>query len=295
MGIASTAPDPAAQKILMKTIMILSFWLACGRMVTAAETQTTESFHRMITKKVGYEYLLALPSGYDAAADKKWPLIIFLHGSGERGTDLWLVAKHGPPKILRGEPTAPHLNEGDQRPASPAAQTSGEAARTLLRTQFIVASPQCPPGRAWDDDTVVALLDVVTERYKIDPQRSYLTGLSLGGYGTWSVGLKYPERFAAIVPICGGGQPVDAWRSAETKKSSLLSLGIWAFHGAKDPTVPLAESERMIATLKSVGLAETKLTIYPEAGHDSWTESYADPELYAWLLRHRRAPQPIIP
>ena len=264
----------------MKTIMVLSLWLACGRMVTAAETQTAESFHRTITKKVGYEYLLALPSGYDPTADKMWPLIIFLHGSGERGTDLWLVAKHGPPKILRGEPTAPHLNE---------------AARRLLRTQFIVVSPQGPPGKSWDDDTVVALLDAVTERYKVDPQRSYLTGLSLGGYGTWSVGLKYPERFAAIVPICGGGQPVDAWRSAEAKRSSLLSLGIWAFHGAKDTSVPLAESERMIATLKSVGLAETKLTIYPEAGHDSWTESYADPELYAWLLRHRRAPPPIIP
>lgn len=273
------------------TRLLLLFALAAAA-ATATETQSVEAFQRTITKTVGYEYLLALPAGYATAPNAQWPVILFLHGSGERGTDPWLVAKHGPPKLIRGEVPPPPPGAGGEVPAVPvetaAARVQREAAAAQLIKNFIVVSPQCPDGQWWDDDTVLALLDELAARYRVDPRRVYLTGLSMGGFGTWSVGLKYPERFAAIVPICGGGQPIDARRSAREKKPALLNLGVWAFHGAKDPAVPLAESEHMIAALKEVGATDVKFTIYPEAGHDSWTESYANPELYAWLLQHVR-------
>jgi predicted peptidase len=110
----------------------------------------------------------------------------------------------------------------------------------------------------------------------------------MGGYGTWSLGLKHPERFAAIAPICGGGDPIGVFLSSRQKSAALKSLAVWAFHGAKDSVVKLEESERMIRALKKVGVKEVELTIYPEADHDSWTETYNNEKLYEWLLKHRR-------
>jgi predicted peptidase len=153
---------------------------------------------------------------------------------------------------------------------------------------FIIVSPQCPAGQQWDNDVLLALLDDIEKHYRVDTSRVYLTGLSMGGYGTWSLGLKYPERFAAIVPICGGGDPL-AFRLTDPKKAEAIkSLGIRAFHGAKDPTVPVAESERMVDALKKIGCKEVELTIYPDAQHDSWTETYNNPKVFEWLLAHQR-------
>ena len=247
----------------------------------AAETQTVQRFDRTITKKVGYEYLLSLPQGYDPAGGKKWPLMLFLHGSGERGSDIWLVAKHGPPKLLRGEAPAP---AGE----TPDARARREAATKALAENFIVVSPQCPGGVWWDDDAIGALLDEIAAKHKVDGDRVYLTGLSMGGYGTWSYAMRNPGRFAAIVPICGGGEPGIVRRMARQKKAELTNLAVWVFHGAKDPAVPLEESEAMVAALKKAGSTELQFTIYPEAMHDSWTETYANPELYAWLLKQER-------
>ena len=101
----------------------------------------------------------------------------------------------------------------------------------------------------------------------------------MGGFGTWALAAAHPERFAAIAPICGGGDPKQAER--------LKDLPIWVFHGAKDPTVPLARSEEMVKALKEAG-GEPKFTVYPDAGHDSWTETYDNPELYEWFLAHKR-------
>ena len=267
--------------------------LACAAVAPAAETLTVASFERTITKQVGYHYLLSLPTGYDAAADQAWPVILFLHGSGERGSDPWLVAKHGPPKLLRGDVPAPPPAADAKAapiapPETPEARAQREQSAALLKANFIVVSPQCPAGTSWDDDAVLALLDEVMAKHKIDARRIYLTGLSMGGYGAWSVGLKHPERFAALVPICGGGSPVDVRRSLRERKAALLSLGVRVFHGAKDPTVPLEESETMVAALKKAGVTDLQLTVYPEAKHDSWTETYNNPELYAWLLKHER-------
>lgn len=249
----------------------------------SAEAQTVQRFERTITKKVGYEYLLSLPQGYDPASEKKWPLMLFLHGSGERGSDLWLVAKHGPPKLLRREEPA----AADE---TPEARARRQAATKALSENFIVVSPQCPAGAWWDDDGIGALLDEIAAKHQVDGSRIYLTGLSMGGYGTWSYAMKNPGRFAAIVPICGGGEPSIVRRMARQRKAELTSLAVWVFHGAKDPAVALEESEQMVAALKKAGTTELQFTIYPEAKHDSWTETYANPELYTWLLQQERRP-----
>ncbi|HEX5444020.1 MAG TPA: prolyl oligopeptidase family serine peptidase, partial [Pirellulales bacterium] len=185
--------------------------------------------------------------------DKKWPLILFLHGSGESGDDLNKVKIHGPPKIVETKHDFP----------------------------FIVVSPQSS-RRGWNVDALKGLLDEVLADYRVDRNRVYLTGLSMGGFGTWSLAAAYPDTFAAIAPICGGGNPSEAKR--------LKDLPIWVFHGAKDPAVPLQRSQDMVDALKAAGADEKnlKFTVYPDAGHDSWTETYNNPELYKWLLSHQR-------
>lgn len=221
-------------------------------------TQSRKAFKREVKITVGAHYLLHLPEGYAADASKKWPLMLFLHGAGERGTNLTAVAVHGPPKIVKSRPDFP----------------------------FIVVSPQCPNNRTWDNATLLALLDEIEEHYRVDKTRVYLTGLSMGGYGSWSLGLANPDRFAAVAPICGGGDPIGVLLPDAKKAELLKSLPVWAFHGAKDSVVNITESERMVAALKRIG-NEAKFTVYPEANHDSWTQTYANEELYTWLLSHR--------
>ena len=186
--------------------------------------------------------------------------MLFLHGAGERGSNIWKVATHGPPKHVKEHPDFP----------------------------FILVSPQCPDGGHWSNESLIGLLDEVIKKYAVDVNRVYVTGLSMGGYGTWDLGLTYPERFAAIAPVCGGSQMIALFLSSREKPQALRTLGIWAFHGAKDPAVPLEESQRMVDAAKRVGVRDVKLTVFPEAGHDSWTEAYDDPELYQWLLQHQR-------
>ncbi len=220
-------------------------------------SQTAQKFSIERKQVLAADYLLFLPSGYGADAAKRWPLILFLHGAGERGNNLSIVAKHGPPKIDTSEKNFP----------------------------FIVVSPQCPDGQIWSNDLLLALLDEIETKYAVDTKRVYLTGLSMGGFGTWSLGLAHPEKFAAIAPICGGGEIITPLLADKTK---LASLAVWAFHGAKDPVVPVEESEHMVNCLKQHGAKEVKLTVYPEAQHDSWTETYANPELFEWFLKHSR-------
>ncbi len=218
-----------------------------------AGEQGAQTMQRKVTRTYTANYLLYLPPDYDA--QPSWPLLIFLHGAGERGDDLERLKVHGPPRLVA---------EGRDFP-------------------FIVVSPQCPTGKWWNSETIVALLDEIVEKYHVDESRVYLTGLSMGGFGTWRVACDYPERFAAIAPICGGGDPIVARRA-------LRQMPIWVFHGAKDPTVPLQRSQEMVDALKRVG-ADVKFTVYPEAQHDSWTETYNNSELYTWLLSHRKEPQ----
>jgi len=226
------------------------------------KNQTAKTFKSEAVKKFELNYLLFLPEGYKDKG-QKWPLMLFLHGSGERGTNLSRVAVHGPPKVVKERPDFP----------------------------FIVVSPQCPNGQTWNDDVLLGLLDEIIKTYNVDEKRVYLTGLSMGGFGTWSLGLRNPDRFAAIAPICGGGNMLDVLLPAGNKQSALKRLPIWVFHGAKDPVVKLEESERMVNALKQLGNENVKLTVYPEAGHDAWTETYNNQELYNWMLSHTREPR----
>lgn len=205
--------------------------------------------HLMTTIPMTFDYLLYLPKDYDSK--ESWPLVLFLHGSGERGDDLELVKKHGPPKRVAA---------GKEFP-------------------FILISPQCPDIERWSPRILAALLDIIIKKYHVDEDRVYVTGLSMGGFGTWAMAAKYPERFAAIAPICGGGDPDLA--------KALTKTPVWAFHGAKDPAVPVKRSQEMVKAIKKAG-GQAKLTIYPDAGHDSWTVTYENPELYQWLLGHVR-------
>ncbi|HEY9852544.1 MAG TPA: prolyl oligopeptidase family serine peptidase [Leptolyngbyaceae cyanobacterium] len=202
-----------------------------------------------ITRTESYDYLLFLPKQYDTRG--KWPLILFLHGSGERGSNVNDVKRHGVAKIVENKPEFP----------------------------FIVVSPQCPRGQYWSVPLLNTLLDEAIAAYNVNLERIYLTGLSMGGYGTWRLAAAQPDRFAAIAPVCGRGNPMDAYK--------LKDLPIWVFHGAIDTAVPFSESEKMVTALKDCG-GNVKFTVYPETGHDSWTETYANPGLYDWFLQHNR-------
>jgi predicted peptidase len=218
--------------------------------------QHSQSFKKEIMKTLRADYLLYLPDNY-GTTQKKWPLILYLHGSGERGNELSKVEIHGPPKLIRID-----------RKEFP----------------FVIVSPQCPIDGWWTNelqiDTLNALLDDIVLRYRIDKERIYVTGSSMGGYGTWRLASVYPDRFAAIAPICGGGCPDDA--------TNIAHLPTWVFHGAKDDMVPVKKSEAMVAALEKVG-CKVKLTVYPNVGHDSWTATYENPELYEWFLKHTRS------
>ena len=144
-----------------------------------------------------------------------------------------------------------------------------------------MVSPQCPRGRHWQADELGAFLDQVEKAYRVDKTRVYCTGVSMGGYASWAVAEAFPGRFAAVVPICGGGDPRDAAR--------ILDTPVWAFHGGKDPWVPVARSQEMVDALKALG-ADARLTIYPELQHDSWTTAYNDEALWAWLFKQQRGP-----
>lgn len=215
-------------------------------------SQRSQTFEKEITKTLSCNYLLFLPEDY-GQKKQRWPLIMFLHGAGERGSDLNKVKVHGPPKIVENRKDFP----------------------------FIVVSPQCPEDDWWTGkvEVLINLLDDIVARYKVDTERIYLTGLSMGGFGTWSLASEYPERFAAIAPICGGGNRIMALR--------LKDIPVWVFHGAKDKTVPLKESEEMVNAIRNRG-GNAKFTIYPDAGHDSWTETYNNQKLYDWFLEHRK-------
>jgi predicted peptidase len=243
------------QRYVLMALLVLGAVPVWAQDTASAGQQKPLALEKSVTKVLKAGYLLYLPKDYGKEPDKKWPVMVFLHGSGESGADLEKVKVHGPPKLIA---------QGKDLP-------------------FIVVSPQAPvfPRRGWDVETLNALLDDVLAKHSADTDRVYLTGLSMGGYGTWAWATANPERFAAIAPICGGGQARQGARA-------LKNMPIWVFHGAKDTTVPLQESQDMIDALKKAGAAEVKFTVYPEAGHDSWTVTYDNPELFTWLLAHTR-------
>ena len=197
------------------------------------------------------DYWLFLPPQYNAVGEP-WPLILFLHGAGERGVDINDVKRIGICQRVDEDPNFP----------------------------FMVLSPQCPPHRWWEPHALVVLLDEVIANYNVDADRVYLTGLSMGGTGTWNLAAEYPDRFAAIAPVCG--------RSLPLRSEPLNDMPVWAFHGEKDHVVNVWNSTNQVERLRRDGNANVKLTLYPELRHSIWYETYGNPDLYEWFLAHRR-------
>jgi predicted peptidase len=226
---------------------------------------------RAVTHSAGYHYLLALPEGYTPDPQRRWPLMLCLHGAADRGSDLFAITRQGVPRLLA---------------APPDLSSAENAAAADVATQFIVLAPQCPHYEVWDNERLLELLDHAHATLRVDAARVYLVGLSMGGFGAWSLGMRHPERFAALVATCGGGRVADVLASVRDRPAELRRLGVWAFHGAKDTVVPVDESQRMIAALEQAGVHDVRLTVYPDAGHDAWSQTFVNRELYAWLLRH---------
>jgi predicted peptidase len=198
-----------------------------------------------------YPYHIYYPATYETEQEKQWPLLLFLHGAGERGNDLSKVEEQGLPRYLQDKDDFP----------------------------FVVAYPQCPGKAYWNIPTLNDWLRQVQAEVRFDETRVYLTGLSMGGYGTWHWAAAHPEKFAAILPICGGGNTAQAKR--------LIKMPIWAFHGVKDTIVPASETIQMVEAIKRAG-GNPILTLYPDLFHDSWTRTYNNTEVYDWMLKHQK-------
>jgi predicted peptidase len=203
-------------------------------------------------------YLAITPANF--RGQTRWPLIIFLHGSDQRGTDLNVLKLSGPVKYALNNPGFP----------------------------FVVVAPQLAPGKIWNGELVARFANQLISRFRIDPARIYLTGVSTGGYGVWSAALQHPERWAAVVPVAGGGNTVIPKHAEGAQLSALQSLGVWAFHGGSDSIVDPSESQRMVSELQRIGAGDVRVTVFPGAPHDVWNQVFDDPSIYSWLLGHQR-------
>lgn len=208
---------------------------------------TGVTFQKVSNPKSVTDYVLQVPASYNKEKSTRWPVIIFLHGIGERGNDLNKVKNAGLARIAAQDPDFP----------------------------FILISPQCKGDTWWDVPGLNVLYAEILKKYNVDSSRIYLTGLSMGGYGAWSWAQASPEKFAAIVPICGAGTPAKA--------CVLKTKPVWVFHNADDPTVNVSGSRNMVKAIKDCGGTLVKYTENPTGGHDAWTKAYKDPALFAWL------------
>ena len=200
-----------------------------------------------------YKYAVYVPQEY--TPEKSWPAFLFLHGAGERGSDGELQTKVGLGKVIREHPE---------------------------RIPCIVIMPQCPIDRAWEGEMqrmALATLDAAMDEYNIDEDRVVLTGLSLGGFGTWSIGIQNAERFCALVPICGGGIGVNA--------HLIKDVPVWCFHGDSDPVVKVDRSREMVGAVKSKG-GNVRYTEFKGVGHNAWDPAYGDPKVIEWMLAQHR-------
>jgi dienelactone hydrolase len=229
----------------MKRLFIIRnfFMLAliCFASAALEAQQTAQKFVRETN------YYLSLPQDYGKDTAMRWPLLMFLHGSGESGTDIQKVKVHGPPELA---------DKGKQFP-------------------FIIVSPQADAPVGWDIEMLYQLLQQIKKSYRVNESKIYLTGLSMGGFGTWELAMKHPDEFAAIAPVCGGGDTADVWK--------LRHIPVWCFHGAKDDVVLPVNSENLVKATKRYN-PNVRFTLYPEANHNSWDLTYNNDSLYTWLL-----------
>jgi predicted peptidase len=242
----------------MKSIWIL---LAMAALVPLPASVAADELYqpKVYTKAEGQElkYRLMIPKDYSATGEQKYPVVLFLHGAGERGDDNARQLAHG----------------------------TKEFATDANRDKYacFVIAPQCPSGQWWGDSLplIVDLLADMQKEYRIDANRLYVTGLSMGGFGTWDLLGRHPQMFAAAAPICGGGDPETC--------SKFSKVPIWVFHGDADKVVRPEQSRRMVDGLKKAG-GMPKYTEYPGVGHDSWSQTYADTAFIEWLFNQKRTP-----
>ena len=244
----------------MRSVLVLALFAGAVAATRAADLDKLLEKRQFTLGKASLPYRLMKPAGYDAS--KKYPLVVFLHGAGERGDDNKAQLRHGIKDF-----------------ASDAARKKHPC--------FLIA-PQCPKGKGWasfgkepspQEKQLLALIGELRKEFSIDGKRIYLTGLSMGGFGTWDLLARQPDLFAAGVPICGGGDPAKA--------ETLAKIPIWAFHGDKDGAVPVERTRKMVAAIKKAG-GTPKYTEYPGVGHDSWTASYKNPAVIDWLFAQKK-------
>ncbi|MBO0931680.1 carboxylesterase family protein [Fibrella aquatilis] len=202
-------------------------------------------------KSASYPYQLYLPKNY-AVAKRNFPLVIYLHGGSQKGTDLAKLSLYGPPK---------QVSQGHDFP-------------------FVMAAPQCPEGKFWSTDNWFdSLFTELTTRYRIDKKRVYLTGISMGGYGTWQTAVAHPHTFAAIMPLCGGCDD-------STQICSIRNIPVWTFHGTADDLIPIDETARLVKRLERCH-GKVQFTKLPNEGHGI-QYLYENPKLYQWLLQQHK-------
>ena len=258
---------PVSSKKLMLLLVLAVIALSMTAVPAEARKTQTGFLDRTITVAgTEYKFQVFVPDTW--TKKQKWPVILFLHGAGERGDDGLVQTQVGIGRAIR-----------------------------MDRSRFpaVVVMPQCRKNVWWSDsmaDVAMKSLEAATKEFHGDAQRTYLTGLSMGGYGTWYLAGKYPGKFAAIAPICGGilvpdmaraQSPDDSAPYTEAAKKIGGKTPVWIFHGGDDPVVPVTESRRMNDAMKALG-GEEHYTEYPGVGHNSWDNAYAEAELLSWML-----------
>ena len=235
-------------------IIITLFILNVSLVGEEIKNKLSEKFITNLTMEVSLKYNIYFPDNY-YDSDTKFPLVLFLHGAGERGDDLRLVEKHGIPKMI---------NNG-------------------IKFPFITVAPQCPKFQYWSEPvnvkTLLLLVEEIIKKNKVDIERIYATGLSMGGYGTLAIAKERPDLFSAIIPVCGGLDTTDIER--------LKDIPIWLFHGAEDKVVPVENSELIYDLLKPIN-PEIKITIYKGINHNSWEMTYNNQNIYDWMLKYKK-------
>lgn len=229
---------------------IIAIFTLVFSLFSMAQQETKGQFKTTIEKQAELNYLLYQPKDTTVAK----PLILFLHGSGEKGNDLEKIKVYGPFKYLK----------------------------TNSLDAFVLA-PQCPEGKNWDSDELYALVQKVMKEHNIDSSRVSLTGLSHGGWGSWNLAAAYPDTFAVLVPICG---MVDRVPLFEAEKIKNIPTRI--FHGVLDDVVPMTESVTIYRKLVSIQAKDVHLTLFDDANHDSWTRVYDNAEIYEWMLQQKK-------
>jgi predicted peptidase len=236
---------------IMKRIAFLLQIVPAVLIISGQAGAQQEAHHATLNYGVEMNYLLYLPENYTSDSTVRFPLLLFLHGGGEGGYDIEKVKRNGPPKLVE---------DGHSFP-------------------FIILSPQnADSNNLWDTRAVKVLLDKIVGTHRVDTTRIYLTGLSRGGFGAWMTAIQNPDRFAALIPVCGVAPAFyGKW---------LGQMPIWMFHGADDPVIPVSESDEMAEVLRKNG-NPVKYIRYPETGHDAWTRTYENPEVFEWMLQQR--------